>query len=532
MESLRSRLAISVLGEFSLIQAMLTPFGSLLLDINIGYQLLQLVESGTGRKKKVVAVTPWSDFISHVRLDSIHINAHKDYLLKDRQKHFIGAFLLSSVFSGQESTTSVSIGTSATREPETSSNISCNCTFCMLPVPDDCSVYMMCTNNSAKVIVCGRGLYFNTMAQTCDLEDNLPCENNVQCPESSGRFPYPHSCVHYMDCNNFEITVKICPEGMIFDKDKAECLSGESCEDKFVTSTDSTNNKNSKSFTMDLTQSSTDYVSGSTSSSKTEKINSINDTTIMGTETTFTSKATPITEKNIATDKSNTTSAKINSTVYITTHTATTDFKFTSESVTKTKRIVSTRISDERENDSSRQIKNINTEDISTISTADTFSETEAIRDLSTTMFNKETTNSVSNLSNETINEEESYSTLPEITTVKGISSNDTTEFKCPNRFGLYPDAKNCSKFYHCSHWIAYHKTCPSKLHFSSVLLVCDWPYKAGCSLSSSACPVLYPHFSCLAHTEPLFYCSSVLLQSIKLINSLKLGICDNLSDK
>ncbi|GFU97803.1 chondroitin proteoglycan 2 [Trichonephila clavipes] len=71
-------------------------------------------------------------------------------------------------------------------------------------------------------------------------------------------------------------------------------------------------------------------------------------------------------------------------------------------------------------------------------------------------------------------------------TTVEKETTSDGTNFTCPTRFGIYPDSKNCNKFYHCSHWTEYHKTCPSNLHFNPGLQVCDWPYRAGCERSSS----------------------------------------------
>ncbi|GBO41615.1 hypothetical protein AVEN_4121-1, partial [Araneus ventricosus] len=124
----------------------------------------------------------------------------------------------------------------------------------------------------------------------------------------------------------------------------------------------------------------------------------------------------------------------------------------------------------------------INSEEIPTISNGDTFSQTEIIENSSTTMSNRETTTESSS-SEDTVStkDEKSHSIMPETTTTKGISDNETIIFECPKRFGLYPDPQSCFKFYHCSHWIAYHKRCPSNLHFNPVLQVCDWPYRAGC---------------------------------------------------
>ncbi|XP_075729139.1 uncharacterized protein LOC119164825 isoform X2 [Rhipicephalus microplus] len=54
-------------------------------------------------------------------------------------------------------------------------------------------------------------------------------------------------------------------------------------------------------------------------------------------------------------------------------------------------------------------------------------------------------------------------------------------EFRCPEPNGLFPDAQDCRRFYHCSNDQPHHKWCPGELHFNPTLLVCDWPHNAGC---------------------------------------------------
>ncbi|KAL1438755.1 hypothetical protein MTO96_047684 [Rhipicephalus appendiculatus] len=53
--------------------------------------------------------------------------------------------------------------------------------------------------------------------------------------------------------------------------------------------------------------------------------------------------------------------------------------------------------------------------------------------------------------------------------------------FRCPEPNGLFPDAQDCRRFYHCSNDEPHHKWCPGELHFNPRLLVCDWPQNAGC---------------------------------------------------
>ena len=58
------------------------------------------------------------------------------------------------------------------------------------------------------------------------------------------------------------------------------------------------------------------------------------------------------------------------------------------------------------------------------------------------------------------------------------IVSPGSTCFRCPAYSGLFPDPFDCEKFYHCDHWIAYHKDCPlrdtasTRLHFNDRLKV------------------------------------------------------------
>ncbi|CAH1773214.1 unnamed protein product [Owenia fusiformis] len=53
--------------------------------------------------------------------------------------------------------------------------------------------------------------------------------------------------------------------------------------------------------------------------------------------------------------------------------------------------------------------------------------------------------------------------------------------FTCPDEYGTFPDPADCSRYFHCSTQVAYHKNCPAGLHFSPKLLTCDWPNEAGC---------------------------------------------------
>ncbi|KFB35793.1 hypothetical protein ZHAS_00002711 [Anopheles sinensis] len=59
----------------------------------------------------------------------------------------------------------------------------------------------------------------------------------------------------------------------------------------------------------------------------------------------------------------------------------------------------------------------------------------------------------------------------------------------CPRSNGYYPayfrHPTDCSTFYQCDNGSAYEIQCPAGLHFNTLLSVCDYPAKTGCSVTS-----------------------------------------------
>ena len=78
--------------------------------------------------------------------------------------------------------------------------------------------------------------------------------------------------------------------------------------------------------------------------------------------------------------------------------------------------------------------------------------------------------------------------TIPPPTT-KPTTTRAPSDFDCPTSSGLFPNPKDCHTFYHCSNGYAYLKDCPANLEFNPVLLVCDWPEKAGCNGKTTTPP-------------------------------------------
>ncbi|XP_049517129.1 mucin-5AC isoform X2 [Dermacentor silvarum] len=56
----------------------------------------------------------------------------------------------------------------------------------------------------------------------------------------------------------------------------------------------------------------------------------------------------------------------------------------------------------------------------------------------------------------------------------------------CKSTFGLFRHPTNCNLFVHCSNSVAFIKKCPANLHFNEEIMVCDWPYRAGCLSNAS----------------------------------------------
>jgi len=63
-------------------------------------------------------------------------------------------------------------------------------------------------------------------------------------------------------------------------------------------------------------------------------------------------------------------------------------------------------------------------------------------------------------------------------------SANDL--FKCPEKFGYFPDSWDCSKYFVSVFGEALHESCTGGLYFSAELQTCDWPRNVPCLQGSS----------------------------------------------
>ncbi|GFU13731.1 chondroitin proteoglycan 2 [Nephila pilipes] len=390
------------------------------------------------------------------------------------------------------SSTTITVQSTTPSKPDFDNDTDCICDSCELPVPDDCNSYILCIDRKAIPISCGSELNFNPMTGTCDLEENVQCEENVKCPEPTGRFPYPHSCKHFMDCKDYEMTIKKCPEDMIYDVIAETCSWSGSCENN-KTSTEKptsatypdTTISNASKDVPESTETATELFTTqetSTSSkhnddSSTPKLSSLETTKGETSSNSFTTTEIPP-SKNNTNDYSTESSSSPKDE-----ETTTNIFSTTNTERTKPPNTIRTTSSEEN---ISTTISPLTSKDITDPANESITSEDTTEVLTSTVMFTS------SESATSTVLPESSTVSVPEtlpkstpqnisITPTHETTTKSSSDFLCPSRFGLFPDPENCFRFYHCSQWKPHHKWCPSGLHFNPGLQVCDWPYRAGC---------------------------------------------------
>ena len=78
-----------------------------------------------------------------------------------------------------------------------------------------------------------------------------------------------------------------------------------------------------------------------------------------------------------------------------------------------------------------------------------------------------------------------SESATPVTTATTNSTNNErqsSGQFKCPEKFGYYPDQNECAKYYVCVFGDALHESCTGGLYFSAELQTCDWPRNVECA--------------------------------------------------
>ncbi|XP_067010182.2 uncharacterized protein [Anabrus simplex] len=89
------------------------------------------------------------------------------------------------------------------------------------PVLHQCSSYIVCRNNHAKVESCPSHLHFNFLLHTCDLPSKARC--NMECEKPNGFFPVPGVCSLYLMCLGGTPYLRKCPDDLEFNAATGQC---------------------------------------------------------------------------------------------------------------------------------------------------------------------------------------------------------------------------------------------------------------------------------------------------------------------
>lgn len=61
------------------------------------------------------------------------------------------------------------------------------------------------------------------------------------------------------------------------------------------------------------------------------------------------------------------------------------------------------------------------------------------------------------------------------------LASTDSLTFICPDQFGHFPDADDCSRYFVCDHGKPDLHECTDGLFYSTIIKTCDWPRNVDC---------------------------------------------------
>lgn len=374
----------------------------------------------------------------------------------------------------------------------------CNCEFCELPIPGDCSSYIMCIDKVARRMHCSAGLYFNPMTGTCDFQENVHCTSDDQCSES-GRFLYQGSCSYFVECRNGNKTVRTCAEGLQFNASSEMCSWTGSC-------------------------------SGQLPDHNLEPKISVNISICEGCSYCFKLIQSDCSSY-VRCTKDLATKERCAQGLYFNPRTELCDHDYNVDCPGPEPQL---RCPDPfgyfpYPNECGRYVQCINgTAIVKSCSGVLHFDPKKKHCDwpwaagcgdsnlTPTPEPSSETVNCDCNCCLKPMGKDCKSFILCinkvgfERTCSSGLLFNPQTEncdfaenvectvappdipiYSCPEYQGLFPHPEDCQKFIHCDHGVAHVKNCPSDLHFNPQLKVCDWPYSAGCQ----GYPTLQPAF-------------------------------------
>ncbi|XP_063917487.1 protein obstructor-E-like isoform X2 [Zophobas morio] len=100
-----------------------------------------------------------------------------------------------------------------------------------LPHPTDCASYVECYFNISYVQICPDGLWFNSFQKKCTGPKYANCAVTVppwastqfRCPGYRKTEPSTYGCKFYIHCDQYQGTLKICPDGMAYHENNQLC---------------------------------------------------------------------------------------------------------------------------------------------------------------------------------------------------------------------------------------------------------------------------------------------------------------------
>ncbi|XP_076315203.1 uncharacterized protein LOC143227818 isoform X3 [Tachypleus tridentatus] len=113
------------------------------------------------------------------------------------------------------------------------SNQTCSNDCSMIRDTNDCTKYKFCKDNKIYEMTCPPGLAFNPKTDTCDYADKVECRD-PRCPEPNGFFLHPDSCLKYLKCENWQLKIMKCPEGLGFNPNTMRCNWPDTCDEKVI----------------------------------------------------------------------------------------------------------------------------------------------------------------------------------------------------------------------------------------------------------------------------------------------------------